>query len=98
MSNFGKVLPAVFGWGLLTLILALLGAFSTILNGLQILNGLFCFDGVVTESRILENDVSLFGIYGYDSNHFEVVQDLCQQSNVSNVSFPDGLTACEWIL
>lgn len=70
MGNFYKAVRGVMGWGLLPLALALAGAFSTALNGLQLLNGLFCFSLVSATTSVVDSDMSSFAISGYENNHF----------------------------
>jgi hypothetical protein len=74
MGNFCKAVRGVMGWGLLPLALALAGAFSTCLNGLQLLNGLFCFSLVSATTSVIDSDISSFAISGYKNNHFYDIQ------------------------
>jgi len=74
MGNFYKAVRGVMGWGLLPLALALAGAFSTSLNGLQLLNGLVCFSLVSATTSVNDSDISSFAISGYKDNHFYVIE------------------------
>lgn len=76
MKRFG-VLEGVFGWGVLIVTMALFSGFSTVLNGLVTLNGLFCFDTVRGEAGLEESAVSSFSAAGYIHNHYYILNTTC---------------------
>jgi hypothetical protein len=78
MSNSN--LERLFGLSLILTLFSLLGVISTLLNLLQVLNGLICFSRVETSVGVKDSSISEFAISGFRNNHVWHIDDFCPRN------------------